>query len=135
MRWFLLAQAVITAATSLVLLAAPDAIPASFGLELTVGAHLLCYFYAATELSLAYLSVATMRGHDSRAARLLYGYFLFVHAVEGAAGLYAVVQGSPAKVLANSGAHFGVASVFALAVFRRALSNRIARPQEKNHVC
>lgn len=126
MNWFLLVQAAITALTALVLTVAPDAIPASFGLKLTLDAHLLCYFYAATELSLAYLSLAALRVSDGQTRRLLYGYFLFVHAVEGAAGLYAIAQGLPAKVLANSGAHFLIAAIFTFAVSRHASDRRLS---------
>lgn len=127
MTWFFLLQAIITTATALTLAIAPGVIPATFGLTLTRDAFLLCYFYAATELSLAYLSLVAVRVHDSQVRRLLCRYFLFVHVVEGAAGLYGVAQGLPTKVVGNSARHFVIAAVFAFAAFRRAPVSRLVQ--------
>ena len=121
--WLLAAQAALTGVTGVTLLIVPEAIPASFGLSLTPDAHLLCYFYGASELSLAFMSIAAMWLSSAEFfLRICCTYFAVAHVTEGAAGLYAVMQGLPAAILANSGVHFVVATLFVVA----ALSTRKA---------
>lgn len=115
MRWtktLLWLQAVTTGVTGLILFAAPEAIPLSFGRTLTPDAHLLCYFYGATGLSLCVASVAAIRLDDRAALGLALIYFAVLHAAEGFAGVFAVSRGIPAAVLANSAVHLTIALLF-----------------------
>lgn len=92
--------------------APPEVIPASFGLTLTPDAHLLFYFYGATELSLCVASVAAIRLDDRAALGLALIYFAVLHAAEGFAGFFAVSRGIPAAVMANSAVHLTIALLF-----------------------
>ena len=119
LTWLLIVQAAVTAATAVTLFVAPDAIPASFGLRLTPDAHLLCYFYGATELALTFGSLAAIRLSKGPSVSLTCTYFTVVHAAEGIAGGYAVAQGLPAKVMANVIAHLVIALLFSIAALRQ----------------
>ena len=118
-RTLLWLQAATTGVTGLILFAAPEAIPSSFGLTLTPDAHLLCYFYGATEFSLCFASLAAMRLSFHAAFGPAFIYFAVVHAAEGFAGVFAVSHGAPAAVLANSAAHLAIALLFAWAASNR----------------
>lgn len=102
-----------TGASGVVLLVAPDAIPNAFGLRLNADAHLLCYFYGASELSLCFASLAVARSDDA-VRRAAFGYFALVHLAQaGAAGL-AVSRGATGAVLTNAAAHVAIGVLFLL---------------------
>lgn len=121
MRWsqaLLWLQALITGVTGVVLLVAPDAIPNAFGLRVNGDAHLLCYFYGATELALCFASIATARNRETL-GRASFGYFTLVHLTEAGAAALAVSQGAPGAVLTNAAAHIAIAVLFILALAAR----------------
>lgn len=108
-------QVLISGATGVVLLIAPDAIPHSFGLAINRDAHIICYLLAVAELGLAGLSIAALRTDPGPTLSLLFGYFIFFHVASGLAGLFGVLQGMPKDVLANSATHGVVVVLFVIA--------------------
>ena len=112
LKRLLFIQAIVTFATFLVLVIAPAAIPASFGIGIKPEAYFLCYSIGAAELSLAYLSIAARKFRDMNALRFVCIFFIVFHAATGLLGLYAILQGAPIKIMGNVALRIIMASLF-----------------------
>ena len=94
-------HSVITAAAGLVLIISPDLIPATVGIELQSGQHLLCYLLGASEIALAFLSWFAAGLTDEKSLRLICYTFILFHSVTAMAELLAYSQGLTPKIFAN----------------------------------
>jgi len=105
----LLLQAALSFATFVTLVARPAMIPASFGVSIAADAYPVCYFYAASEFALAFLSLSALRIRDLKALKVICANFSAFHAMSAALGAYAVWRGAPMALLGNVAPHATVA--------------------------
>ena len=88
----LLFHAVLTAAAGVVLIAAPEKIPATVGIQLDRSAYLICYLLGAAEIAMAFLSFRSRRLADEQSIRLIVSTFILFHLVTAGVELYALGQ-------------------------------------------
>lgn len=94
-------HAIITLAAGLVLIFAPASIPATVGIKLEEDQFLLCYFLAAAELAIAYLSFYSRKVVDPLFLHLITMTIIIFHAATLLLELYALHNGLSAKIIAN----------------------------------
>ena len=124
LRVVFLVHGLITLAGSVVLTAAPTAIPSMVGITLQRSDYLLVYLVAAAELAVAVLSFGAMRITDWAALRLIVATFVVLHLVSGVLDLVYVWQtGVNPTMIVNTVLRFTVVAVL-LAVWR------VARPHQ-----
>ena len=85
---------IVTAAAAVVLLIAPQAIPAAVGIALPAEANLIAYLLGAVELAIAVLSVATAWITDAVSVRVIALVFVIMHVVTAIAE---IVVGGPGR--------------------------------------
>ena len=124
--WLLLGHAAITAAAGVVLVVAPQAIPAAVGIRLPPGADLLCYLLAAAEFGFAALSYWGARSPDPRAMRGAVLACAVLHGASAALELLALARGADDRLWYNV-----VARVVVLGAFLRLLPP--AEPANQPH--
>lgn len=95
----LLINALATFGAGTILLVAPDLIWRVFGIPITPAAYFIVYLLGASELSWSLLSGLAMRLNDPASLRVIALACIVLHAISGAAGIFAVVQGSSVLVL------------------------------------
>lgn len=116
-RWVRIAfilHGIITAAAGVVLIVAPQAIPAAVGIALPPGANLVAYLLGAVEIAVAVLSVAAAWITDGVAVRTIALVFVIMHVVTALVEVLAIVQGASGLVWANVAFRVVVAGVFAV---------------------
>jgi hypothetical protein len=92
-RKLFLAHAFITLAAAVVLVLWPPFVPDSVGMPLEKPQYLLCYFLAASELALSFLSYVGSRTRDLPLVRLIATTLILFHLATGALELTAFLQG------------------------------------------
>lgn len=112
LRKLLLIHAIVTLAAAVVLVVAPAAIPATVNVPLLPEQYLLCYFLAAAELAIAFLSFAGRNLQDKQATRLIVQSFILFHAATGLLESYALLQGISSKIIANIGLRVVIVLLF-----------------------
>jgi hypothetical protein len=93
LRILLAVHAVVTAAAGVVLIAAPDAIPGAIGLSLAPGSYVLCYFLAAAELAIAFLSAYAAWCRQAESIRLAVLTIILFHAATAVLEIVALARG------------------------------------------
>lgn len=88
----LLIHAVLTAAAGVVLIIAPEKIPATVNIHLNRGAYLICYLLGATEIAFAVLSFFSRGLTDRAGIRLVVSTFIVFHLVTAGVELFALAQ-------------------------------------------
>ena len=114
-------QSLISFASAVVLVTSPRLIPASVGVAVSPGEFLLCYLIGASELTLALVSMIGFRTRTDSTADVVVFYSITFHLISGLAGVYAIASGLPNAIWANAGAHFVIALLFFLAIYRSIL--------------
>ncbi|WP_119080894.1 hypothetical protein [Chitinophaga alhagiae] len=94
-------HAIVTLAAGLVLIMAPAAIPGTVDIQLQPGQFLLCYFLAAAEFALAYLSFYSRKLTDPVMLRLVAVTMIIFHGVTLLLELYALGDGLSPRIMAN----------------------------------
>lgn len=101
-RRLLLIHGFILLAAGVVLVVAPEAVPRAVDMPLSREQYLLCYFLAAGELAMAYLSFAGSRLRDNGTLRLIAQTMIMFHGATALLELLAFAQGNVgAKIFAN----------------------------------
>jgi hypothetical protein len=101
LRVLLIVHAVVTLAAAAVLVAAPDAIPGAIGLALAPGSYVLCYFLAAAELAIAFLSVYAAWCRQAESIRLAVLTIILFHAATAALEIVALARGVDRSLWSN----------------------------------
>jgi hypothetical protein len=104
-------HAVITFAAGVVLIVAPQVIPATVGITLDKSAYLLCYLLGASELCMAYLSYRG-RQLDAKGRRLICATFIIFHLLTAGVELYAIAGGSDPALWANIALRIVISGLF-----------------------
>lgn len=94
-------HAIITLAAAIVLVVAPSFIPKTVDIEIQHGQFLLCYFLAAAEFALAYLSFYSRKINDRAIMRLITITIIIFHASTFLLELFALSNGLSTKIIAN----------------------------------
>lgn len=94
-------HALVTFAAGVVLIAAPEKIPETVGIQIKQSAYLLCYLLGSAELALAFLSYYSRTLTDAKSLRLIARTFILFHAATAAVEVYAFTQGSSAAIWGN----------------------------------
>lgn len=121
-RWIravFIVHGIITAAAGVVLIIAPQAIPAAVGIALPPAAYLLAYLLGAVEIAVAVLSVAAAWIVDAVAVRVIALVFAIMHVVTALVEILAIAQGASGLVWLNVALRVVVAGVFAFIAGRR----------------
>ena len=101
LRIFLAIHGILILTAGVVLVIAPDAIPAAVGIEIQPDAYLLCYLLAAMEFGMASLSWGAMTIADPNGLRIILGAFIVWHAVSASLEIYASAVGLSGAIWAN----------------------------------
>lgn len=112
LKKLLIFHAVITLAAGLVLIFAPAGIPSTVGIKLQDDQFLLCYFLAAAELSLSYLSFYGSKMTDDVVLRVIAITMIIFHATTLLLELYALADGLSPKIIANIIARVAIVGLF-----------------------
>lgn len=94
-------HAVITLAAGIVLMVVPAFIPATVNINITPNEYLLCYFLAAAEFAVAYLSFSSRKIKDKYSLRIISISFIVFHTTTGLLEAYALMQGVSSKIVGN----------------------------------
>lgn len=94
-------HAVVTMAAGMVLIIAPSVIPGTVNIELQHSQFLLCYFLAAAEFALAYLSFYSRKITDVTVMRHITITMIIFHAATLLLELFALGNGLSPKIIAN----------------------------------
>lgn len=105
-------HAIITLAAALLLVFAPAAIPATVEITVKQDQFLLCYFLAAAELAIAYLSFYGRKLTDPAMIRLITVTFIIFHAATLVLELYALSEGVSLKIIVNIIARLIIIALF-----------------------
>lgn len=117
LRVLFAAHGIVTLAAAVVLVAAPAAIPATVGIELSTDGSLLSYFLAAAEIAIAVLSLGAVRISDPAALRLIVVTFIVFHLSTAVLEVvYLVLDGPAAALVANIAVRVVVAALFIVAL-------------------
>ncbi|RYY93722.1 MAG: hypothetical protein EOO11_19250 [Chitinophagaceae bacterium] len=119
LRLLLLLHAIVTFAAGIVLIAWPEAIPRTAGIELEREQYLLCWLLAAAELSIGYLSIAARNFTDARALRSVCRFFALFHLFTAVLEAMSIEQEVSAALLINAGVRVVVAGLFLYYAQRR----------------
>jgi hypothetical protein len=105
-------HAIITLAAALVLIFAPAGIPATVGIKVEKDQFLLCYFLAAAEIAIAYLSFYGRKISDPEFIHLIVVTMIIFHASTLLLESYAMAKGLSNKILANIFARILIIGLF-----------------------
>ena len=94
-------HAIITLVAGLVLIVAPAFIPETVNIHITPDQYLLCYFLAAAELTIAYLSFMSRKIKDHFLLQIISISFILFHTITGLLEFYAITQGASSKIVGN----------------------------------
>jgi hypothetical protein len=108
----LIFHAIITLAAGLVLIVYPPLIPATVNIELHQNQFLLCYFLAAAELALAYLSFYGSKRTDFATLRMVTFTMIIFHSATLLLELFALANGLSPKIIANIVARIVIIGLF-----------------------
>jgi len=108
----LIFHAVVTLAAGMVLIIAPSAIPQTVDLEIQPGQFLLCYFLAAAEFALAYLSFFSRNIKDPAVLRLVTITLIIFHGATLLLELLALNNGLSLKIMVNIAARIIIIAFF-----------------------
>ena len=112
MKTVLLIHGIITLSAGFLLVLKPEAIPGTVNIRLSENSYLLCYFLAASEISIAYLSFAARRINDVRYLRIVLNSFIIFHLCTAGLEAYAVAQGASQKIIINVLFRIIIAAIF-----------------------
>ena len=101
LRILLLIHSFITLAAGIVLVGAPELIPATVNINILPKEYLICYFLGAAEFAISYLSFFARTIKDESALKIISITFIIFHGVTGAVELYALSQGASSKIIGN----------------------------------
>jgi len=107
-----LMHAIVTLAAGIILIASPAFIPATININIEAPQYLLCYFVAAAELSVAYLSFCSRKIKDKYSLRIISISFIVFHLVTAILELYVFTQGVSSKIVANIMLRIGIVILF-----------------------
>jgi len=120
MKTILTIHAIVTFAAGILLVVKPEAIPQTVNIQLTEQSYLLCYFLAAAEIAIAYLSFAARRLTGTTELRLILNTFIIFHLCTAGLELFALSLGINGKIIANVLLRLGISIVFVyLGYFRK----------------
>jgi hypothetical protein len=105
-------HAFITLAAALVLICAPSVIPHTVNIQMGPGQFLLCYFLAAAELALAYLSFYSRNITDKAALRHVVITMIIFHGMTLLLEVFALSRGISPKILVNILARVVIIALF-----------------------
>lgn len=105
-------HAIITLAAGLVLVFGPSVIPATVNIKMEQSQFLLCYFLAAAEFALAYLSYYGRKITDPQMMRLIVITMIIFHAATLLLELFALSNGLSSKIIANVVARLIIIGLF-----------------------
>lgn len=94
-------HAIITLAAAIVLVASPTLIPRTVNIDIQKEQYLLCYFLAAAELAIAYLSFYSRKITDPFAIRIITITMIIFHTATALLELLAFSNGLSPKIIAN----------------------------------
>jgi hypothetical protein len=100
-KTLLFVHGLITLAAAVVLIIAPAAIPGTIGIDISQDQYILCYFLAASELAIAFLSFFARSIDDKRSLRLIALSFIMFHLATAILEAYAASEGGNKKILIN----------------------------------
>ncbi|RYZ51436.1 MAG: hypothetical protein EOP49_11750 [Sphingobacteriales bacterium] len=112
LRLLFLLHGLITFAAALVLVIWPEVIPRTAGIELARGQYLLCWFLAAAEFAIGYLSIAARNFNDPRAIRSVCRCFFLFHLFTALMEAVSIEQEVTVALLVNAGVRVLVAALF-----------------------
>lgn len=101
LKGLLLIHAIITFAAGILLVAAPAAIPQTVNIQLSYNQYLLCYFLAAAEFAIAYLSFFSRNIKDNYALRIIVISFIVFHSATGILELVGLYRGIQPGIIGN----------------------------------
>ena len=101
LKTLLAIHAIITLAAGIVLIISPDIIPSTVNISLQPSQYLLCYFLAAAEIALAYLSWFGRKIEDKTSLSLIVTAIIIFHAATLFLELYAYSNGLSSKIIPN----------------------------------
>lgn len=98
----LIIHAIVTLAAGLVLIIFPTVIPQTVNMMIEKNQYLLCYFLAAAEVAIAYLSFYASKLKDAQSLKLIINTMIIFHAVTLLLELLAYMQeGVGNKIVPN----------------------------------
>lgn len=112
LRRLLTLHALVTFAAGVVLIVAPDLIPAAVGVRVTPDAYLVCYLLGAAELAVAFLSLSGRALHHPDGVRLITRTMIVFHGCTAAVEAYAFTRGVHAAIWANVALRVAVIALF-----------------------
>lgn len=101
LRALFLFHSIVTFLASIVLVVKPTFIPETINVSITRDGYILCYFLAAAELGVAYLSFYSRRIKDNYSLRIISTSFIIFHASTGLLEIYAFTQGISSRIVPN----------------------------------
>jgi len=101
LKQLLIIHAVITFAAGFVLMIAPALIPSTVDVSVSSQQYLLCYFLAAAEFAIAYLSFFSIKIEDIKALQIICTTFIIFHTATGLLEIYAWTNGLSGKIWGN----------------------------------
>ncbi|MBA3662907.1 MAG: hypothetical protein H0W61_01675 [Bacteroidetes bacterium] len=101
LKLLLFIHALVTFAAGIVLVITPSFIPSSVNIHINSAEYLLCYFLAAAEFAMAYLSFRSRKISDTAALRVISISFIVFHASTLILELFALSQGLSVKIISN----------------------------------
>jgi hypothetical protein len=101
LKGLLTIHSVITLGASLVLIIAPTLIPGTVNIALSPDQYLLCYFLAAAEIGIAYLSFFARKIDDRRSLQVICSTFIVFHISTAGLELLALTQGLNTNIISN----------------------------------
>jgi len=105
-------HAIITLAAAIVLVIAPAFIPHTVNIEVSHDQFLLCYFLAAAEFALAYLSFYSRTITDPAAIKLVALTIIIFHGGTLMLELFALAKGLSPKIITNIIARIVIIALF-----------------------
>jgi hypothetical protein len=94
-------HSIVTFAASILLIVAPALIPGTVNIVLSSHQYLLCYFLAAAEIGIAYLSFSAGKIEDGYSLRTICSTFIVFHISTAGLEIAALTQGLSANIVPN----------------------------------
>ena len=111
-------HAVITFLAGLALIIFPELIPKSVDVYISKNQYLLCYFLAACEISIAYLSFQATKIQDTKALKIILNSFIIFHLATAILEVYSLKFGVSVMIVFNIILRFVISTIFLMMKFK-----------------
>lgn len=101
LKILLIVHAIVTFLAGLFLVIFPELIPKMVDVSVTKNQYILCYFVAACEFAIAYLSFQTAKIKDFNAVRIILNSFIIYHSITAILEVFVLKNGESKVLILN----------------------------------